>query len=55
VPWRAAVAARDPAKNADAHPPLRPDAPHPHTSDSSTATRIDGSARSKCTAVHKPV
>ncbi len=44
VPYRRASAASDVANSAEHQPPLRPEAPKPATSRSSTATRSEGSA-----------
>ena len=42
---RFAYFSNDPASSPTAHPPLRPDAPNPQNSRSSTAMRSSGSAR----------
>ncbi len=42
-------------KSEEHQPPLRPEAPKPATSRSSTATRIVGSALTREYAVHSPV
>ena len=52
--WRAS-AASEVAKRAEHQPPLRPEAPKPATSRSSTAMRSEGSAWASACAVHKPV
>ena len=52
--WRAS-AASEVAKSAEHQPPLRPDAPKPATSRSTTATRSEGSARASACAVQRPV
>ena len=43
----AATLRREAGKIAEHHPPLRPEAPNPATSRSSTATRNDGSATAR--------
>ena len=42
-------------KMADAHPPLRPDAPKPAISRSTTTTRSEGSRSNSVYAVQRPV
>ena len=54
-PCRRASAASDVANSAEHQPPLRPDAPKPATSRSTTAMRRDGSASASECAVHRPV
>ncbi len=46
-PGSAARVASEAGKSAEHQPPLRPDAPKPAVSASSTTTRIDGSSRSR--------
>jgi len=54
-PESLASRAHEVGNSAEHQPPLRPDAPKPATSRSSTAIRSDGSAFANAYAVHSPV